>query len=496
MIQPATAVENAPVHALRPGSGPTGPAQPSRASLLLRWSIVLGTAIGILLLPVPQGISPQSWRLLAIFAATIVGSIVRPAPGGAMVFFGVTVIALTGTMTPVDALRGYADPIVWMVLCAFFIARGVLKTGLGRRIAYLFIRALGSRSLGLAYALGFSDTVLASVVPSNGARAGGVLFPVVRSLSEAYDSTPGPTARRLGAYLMVTVYQCVVINTAMFLTGQASNPLIVKFAHDAAGYDVSYLKWILGSIVPGIVSLLLVPYVVYRLYPPEVKHTPHATELARNELAHMGPMSRHERTMLGVFLLVGGMWATQSLHHINYAVVALTGISILLIAKVLEWDEIMSERAAWDVFVWYGGLVRMAEALGETGITKRFAEVTAGMTVGWAWWAALAALLLVYFYAHYGFASITAHATAMYTPFLVVTIAAGAPPALAVLGLAYFSNLSAGLTHYGTTPAPIYFGAHYVTQKEWWKIGFVVSLIVIPVWAALGFSWWKVLGWW
>ena len=197
MTEPATAVQTAP--------GYTGPAQPSRASLILRWSIVLGTVVGILLLPVPQGITTQSWRLLAIFAATIVGSIVRPAPAGAMVFFGVTAIALTGTMTPVDALRGYADPIVWMVLCAFFIARGVLKTGLGRRIAYLFIRALGSNSLGLAYALGFSDTVLASVVPSNGARAGGVLFPVVRSLAEAYESRPGPSARRHGADRMVSV---------------------------------------------------------------------------------------------------------------------------------------------------------------------------------------------------------------------------------------------------------------------------------------------------
>ena len=56
---------------------------------------------------------------------------------------------------------------------------------------------------------------------------------------------------------------------------------------------------------------------------------------------------------------------------------------------------------------------------------------------GWPWWLALVVLLLVYFYAHYAFASITAHATAMYIPFLLVTLAAGAPPMLAVLSLAY-----------------------------------------------------------
>jgi DASS family divalent anion:Na+ symporter len=104
--------------------------------------------------------------------------------------------------------------------------------------------------------------------------------------------------------------------------------------------------------------------------------------------------------------------------------------------------------------------------------------------------------VLVYFFAHYGFASITAHATAMYTPFLVVSLAAGAPPQLAVLGLAAASNLDAALTHYGTTTAPIYFGARYVTQREWWRIGLIISLVTLSVWGTLGIGWWKVLGWW
>jgi DASS family divalent anion:Na+ symporter len=163
---------------------------------------------------------------------------------------------------------------------------------------------------------------------------------------------------------------------------------------------------------------------------------------------------------------------------------------------VLSWEDVISERAAWDVFIWYGGLVRMAEALGETGITKRFAEASAGFTSGWKWWAALGVLLLIYFYAHYGFASITAHATAMYIPFLTVILVAGAPPYLAVLSLAYFSNLDASLTHYGTTPAPIYFAAGYVTQRRWWWMGLLASLINIPIWVIFGFAWWKLLRLW
>ena len=463
---------------------------------LVRWGIVAAVVVGILAFPVPDGITPKSWRLLAIFLGTIVGSIVRPVAAGAMVFLGVTAIALTGTLTPAQALGGYADPIVWLVLCAFFISRAIVKTGLGRRIAFLFIRAIGHRSVGLAYALVGTDALLASLVPSNGARAGGVVFPIAKSLSEAYDSTPGPTRRRLGAFLMLTVYQCDVVACAIFLTGQASNTLIAKFAKDVGGVDLSYGGWLAAAIVPGIVALIVVPLVLYRLYPPGVRQTPGAASYAAEELGRLGRMKRDEVATLLVFVLVALMWMTTAWHHLNYAVVALVGICVLLLFNVLSWDDVMGERSAWDVFIWYGGLVQMASALGDTGITKRFAETAAAFTGGWAWTAALAVLLVIYFYAHYGFASITAHATSMYTPFLVVTIAAGAPPALAVLSLAAFSNLSASLTHFGTTPGPIYFGARYVTQREWWTYGFIVSLVTIAIWSTIGFAWWRVLGWW
>lgn len=471
------------------------PAGESRR-LLWRWALVVGIAIAILAAGPPAGITPQGWRLLAIFVATIAASIVRPAPMGAVVFIAVCVLAFTGTMTPADALAGYADPIVWLVLCAFMISRAVTKTGLGRRIAFGFIKLLGNRSLGLAYALVATDTVLASIVPSNAARAGGIVFPVARSVAEAYDSTPGKTRRRLGAFLMKAVYQADVVACAMFLTGQASNVIIAKFALSAGGIELTYATWFIGGVVPGILSLLLVVYLIYRIYPPEITHTPRATQLAREELARMGPMSRPERIMLAVFVLVAGLWITTAWHHLPYTVVALFGVSALLLTNVLSWDDVLSDRSAWDTFIWYGGLVHMAEALGDTGVTRQFAEFSAGITAGWGWEIALVVLLLIYFYAHYGFASITAHVTAMYIPFLVVMLAAGAPPFLAVLGLAYASNLQASLTHYGTTPAPIYFGSGYVTQREWWTIGFLMSLVTLSIWGTVGLAWWKLLGWW
>jgi DASS family divalent anion:Na+ symporter len=444
----------------------------------------------------PTGISIESWRLLAIFLATIVGCVVRPLPDGAMVLLGVSAVAATGALPVAEALGGYADPIVWMVLAAFFISRGMVKTGLGRRIAFLFIRTIGHSSLGLGYALVGTDLVLASVIPSNAARSGGVIFPIAKSISEAYDSNPGPTARRIGAFLMTLIYQCEVIICAMFLTGQASNVLIAKFASQVSHIELTYGLWLLGALLPGAVSLMIVPRMVYRIFPPEIKKTPDAAEFASRELKQMGVMSGKERLMLAVFCGVAIMWMTGTMHGVHYAIVALVGICVLLLTSVLEWEDAVTEKAAWGVFVWYGGLVGLAEALGKTGIMTWFADQAASVTLGWTWWWALGILLLVYFFAHYGFASITAHVSAMYTPFLVVILAAGAPSFVAVAALAYFSNLDAGLTHYGTTPGPIYFGAGYVSQGTWWKIGLYAAFINIVIWLVFGLAWWKILGLW
>ena len=155
----------------------------SRRTALLRWSTVVLVGAAVAATPIPHGITSQAWRLLAIFAATIMGLIVQPLPGGAMVLLGVVAAALAGAVPVSQAIAGYGDPIVWLPLAAFFLARGMLKTGLGRRIAFLFIRAIGHRSLGLGYALVSTDVLVASIIPSNGARAGGIIFPIAKSLA-------------------------------------------------------------------------------------------------------------------------------------------------------------------------------------------------------------------------------------------------------------------------------------------------------------------------
>jgi DASS family divalent anion:Na+ symporter len=447
------------------------------------------------LVPPPAAITPQSWRYFAIFVAVIAGQMLRPLPGAAIVVIGLAATVANGEPMR-DVLGGFAEPTVWLVLAAMVMARVLLETGAAHRIALLFVRRFGHRSIGISYALVLSDITLAAGVPSITARSGSMVMPVGRAIAELFESRPGPTARRLGATLFATMYQGSTVACAMFLTGQASNLLGAGLALRLAGVEVTWTSWLVAAIVPGMVSALVAPWLVHRLLPPEVTRTPEAAEFARLELERKGPVRRHEAIALLVFAGLGLLWVTSGWHGLDVTFVALLGLVTLLLTGTLTWEQALGERVAWDVFIWYGGLLKMGELLNDTGVTKLFAESVGGRLGGLSWMTVLLLVLFLYFYAHYFFASITAHMLAMFPPFVALLIGVGVPPLLAVYSLMCLANLTAGLTHYGTTTGPVLFSQNYVTFGEWWRVGFVVSSVNLAIWLVIGFAWWNLLGFW
>lgn len=445
------------------------------------------------LLPHPAAVTPQGWRLFAIFLSVIIGMMLQPLPGAALVLIGLTAAVLNGTPMR-DALSGFAEPSVWLVLAAMIMARVLMDTGMARRIALLFIRRFGRSSLGVGYALVLTDITLAAGVPSITARSAGMVMPVARGIAELFGSHPGPTARRLGAYLIAVIYQGSAVACAMFLTGQASNVLAANLAAKLVNVQVTWTGWLIAACVPGLVSVAVVPWIVHRTLPPEITHTPEAADFARAELQRMGPLSRDELIALLVFIGVGLLWVTSGWHHLDVTLVAFAGLSALIVAGTLKWEQAVAEKSAWDVLVWYGGLLTLGELLNATGVTKVFAENVGFALSGFPWLAVLLVTLLVYFYTHYFFASITSHMLAMFPPFVLMLTSLGTPPLLAVYSLMCLTNLPAGLTHYGTTTGPILFSQDYVTFRDWWRTGFIVSVANVAIWLTIGFAWWKVIG--
>jgi DASS family divalent anion:Na+ symporter len=436
-------------------------------------------------------------HLLAIFITTIVGIILKPMPMGAVAIIGIAVTAMSRTLPIPDALSGFSDVVIWLIVAAFFISRGFIRTGLGARIAYTFMALLGRRTLGLSYGLAATDLLLAPAIPSNTARAGGIVMPIMASLARAYGSRPDDgTQRRIGGFLTLTAYQVNVITSAMFLTAMAANPLAQKLAGDLH-IAITWGGWALAALVPGLASLIVVPWVIYKVHPPEVKETPGAVALAKEKLAELGPVSTQEWMMLFVFGMLLVLWIFGGhFGDMNATTAALLGLAALLILGVLGWEDVKNETGAWDTLVWFAALVMMASFLNKLGVIPWFSHTIGSMMGGHGWIFAFLVLSLTYFYSHYFFASNTAHVASMYAAFLGVSVALGAPPVLAALVLGFFGNLFAGMTHYGSGPAPVLFGTGYVDIGTWWKVGFLVSVVNLVIWIGLGGLWWKVIGLW
>jgi divalent anion:Na+ symporter, DASS family len=460
-------------------------------ALYMGFAILVGLVFWML--PEPDGVLENGWNLFAIFVSTMIAVILRPLPMGVVAILSLTFAVATNVLTFPEAFSGFSNEVVWLVVFAFFVARGFISTGLGNRLAYKIMSILGKNSLGLGYGLLATDLILAPAIPSVTARVGGIVYPMVKSLAGVF--TGASHDPKMGGFLALTAFQGSVVTSAMFLTAMAGNPLIAEIAR-GQGIDISWASWALAAIVPGLISLAVIPYLLFRIISPIIRQTPHAKEMAAERLKEMGPMKQKEWIMCGTFILLIFLWIIGPYIDMKATVAAMIGLAILLLSGILKWKDVIEESSAWDTFIWFSTLVTLSGFLNKMGLTTWFSEAVVSNISGLEWIVGFVIIALIYFYSHYFFASSVAHIGAMYAPLLIVSIALGTPPELAVLTLAFFSNLYAGLTHYGSGPAPILFGTGYVSVATWWKMGFIISIANILIWTIIGGLWWKILGLW
>src|SRR5580765_218574 len=224
-------------------------------------------ALGIWFFPVPAGLTPPAWHLFAVFAAAIASVLINAFPMLTASMLAVGAIVMTGTIKPEQAYSGFANSSVMLVVIAFIVAQAVVKSGLGRRVSLFMVSRFGGSSLGLAYSLVLTDAAIAPAFPSNTAR-GGVLFPIVLSVAKGAGSNPeDPEGRRLGGYLMFCTMAGLAVSSALWMTATSANPIAIQVARQY-GVNVGFGKWLIASSVPALVSILALPWLLARLFPP------------------------------------------------------------------------------------------------------------------------------------------------------------------------------------------------------------------------------------
>lgn len=491
----------------------SAPKEKTRDLAIIPALLAITAGIIVWLLPQPETVSNDGWLMLALFIGTIVAIIGKAMPIGAISIIAIVLVAATKVTatTPSaaisDALSSFSSPLIWLIAIAVMISRGLIKTGLGARIGYYFISVFGKKTLGIGYGLAISELIIAPVTPSNTARGGAIIHPIMQAIATSFNSTPKQgTSDQIGTYLALVNYHSNPITSAMFITATAPNPLTVKLIAEATDMQIhlSWTTWMVAMLLPGLVAIALMPLILYLLYPPKIKSTPDASIFAKEKLHQLGRINKNEGIMLGVFSLLLLLWADipgrliDPIFTLDPTTTAFIGLAILLLTGVLSWQDVLQEKNAWDTLIWFGALVMMAGQLNKLGVISWFSATMENLiaTAALGWPAASALLIAVFLYSHYFFASTTAHITAMMGAFLVVGLSLGAPAMPFVLMMAAASSIMMGLTHYATGTSPVIFNSGYITLSQWWGAGLVMSVVNILIWLIVGGSWWKILGYW
>lgn len=429
-------------------------------------------------IPAPEGLSANAWHFLAVFLAVVVGLIVEPVPAALVGFTGISFVAVLGLVGNAKesiawALSGFSNSVIWLIFAAFMFALGYKKTGLGKRVSLIMVKYMGKSSLGLGYAVAFSDLVLSPFMPSNTARSAGTIYPVASNIPLIFDSTPDHEPRKLGSYISWVAIATTCVTSSMFLTALAPNLLAVDLINQGTGHTISWGAWA-AIMLPIMIPLFLItPWLVYVVYPPTQKKSPEAPAWAAEELKKLGSITPKEILMASLAVIALVLWIFGSDFGINSTTAAIAVVSIMVLSNVITWDDVISNKAAFNVLIWFASLVAMAAGLKKVGILTwigKSAEIhLASMTPTML----ILSMLILFFILHYFFASTTAHTTALMPIFIAIAMKLMTPEQLVPFSILLAGSLGVMgiITPYATGPSPIWYGAGYISQAKWWALG-------------------------
>lgn len=462
------------------------------------WKLLICILIPIIicLLPPPSGLELQAWYLFALYIGAILGLMLRPLPEATVILvaIGLSSVVLKNTNT---LLLGYANSVTWLVFSAFMVGAAFVETGLGRRIAYLLIGKFGSSSLGLGYVAMITDLVLSPATPSNTARTGGIVYPIFRSIALTLHSEPGPTARVIGAYLTLLLYEISLSTSYVFMTAVAPNGLIASFANKILKVQIDWMTWFQAAAAPGLVCLFIIPWLVHKMYPAKIGKIDNK-KIAAEGLQDLGPLSRKEMILIVLFILAVAGWATGTITKIDATAVAIGFLASCLFTRIIKWENIVTNQGAWNTLIWYGGIIGLADGLAKVKFFDWMAKFL-GDNLNFSDCSPIVILAVLLFFSvavRYFFASMAAYVTTMIPVFFTIGLVANVP----IMPLAFLLSFSAAygslLTHYGGAAGAVLYGPGYVDQVTWWKVGAAVVAVSVIVHLLIGLPYWHMLGFW
>lgn len=449
-----------------------------------------------LYIPPPNGLPLNAWHLFGIFIVTIIALIFRPFPEPVTMLISITIASILAIPLQ-DLLVGYMDSILWLTITAMILSIGLKKSGLTKRIGLFLIYKFGQTSLRLGYIVSFIDLLLAISTPASPARTGGIVFPLTMGIIDACKKTSVVIPKEIASYLILLIYMISMNTGSLFLTGMAPNLINAKLAHDLLGIDISWPLWFIAAL-PGFIAFLAIPYITYKIHPPDLRTLNTFKAETSKKLAALGDMQRNEYITAGIFVLVLLLWSTQTLTKIDTTLVGFIGITLLLSFEIIHWKDIATESDVWSLFIWFGAILGFSSALIKSGFfawfTTSLSTILASIHMNFYLLFILLAILSTF--PHYLFASLGGYVVSLAPLLFSFIVVTDLPRYPAFFLSAFLMVISSSLTHYGNALGPMLIGTGVTSKASWWRVGLILTIFQATIYLSIGMLYWHLIGLW
>ena len=479
---------------------------------------VMGPLCALLIWLMPIGeLSGNAHHMLAVMSLVAIWWITEPVPIPVTSLLGPTLCVVLGIAPIKDAFSNFANPMIFLFMGGFLLAKGMMVNGLDKRIAYgiLSMKWVGDSPRRIFLAIGLA-CILCSGWISNTATAA-MMFPIALGLLEAIREMMAQNGKNIDlnnykyatGLMLMTAYACS-IGGVMTPIGTPPNIIMLGFLSELAPQapTVSFFQWMTWGTVAMIIYFVIAYIVLWRLFPADVKHIEGAEKFISDYVASLGKWTRAQKNTLIAFGVAVFLWVAPSVLSVVYgahsevmtfydkhfpeSIAAMVGGLLLFFLPVnvktgqmtMKWKEGM-EGIEWGTLLLFGGGLSMGAMMYTTGLSdwigNGLKDVLGNQPSEWVFVGVfcVSALILSEFTSH------TAAVNLIGSIAITTAVSVGISPIPVAVGVALASSLGF-MMPVSTPPNAIVYASGYVPITKMIKTGLIIDffgilLVTVPV---------------
>ncbi len=449
--------------------------------------LISGILFFIILILAPEipGLGRAAQNALAIFSLCVSLWATNILP---MSITGLVAIAMIPLLKVADSkttFSHFGNSAVFFILGAFILATAMMKSGLSKRLAIVFVRKFDKSANTLAIGILLTSFFLAFWMPEHAVAS--LLFPIVLEISKSLKLRPYQS--NYAKILFLSMAWGTVIGGVCTFLGGARNPLAIGMLKESYNLNIGFLEWMI-AVVPVVFILLICAYFVILLFfKNEVTSIDSARESLSESVKKMGSVSMNEKKVGIIVVSTIAAWIFLN-KQIDIAVIALLSAISLFVFKAVTWKDI-ERYINWGIILMYGGAVTLGSILAETGAMDWFAKQIFSY-VSLTPFSAVAVLSLLSKFMTEGISNVAAVATLIPLGFGIAdTLQIN--PIIIVKVIAVQSGLAFCLP-IGTPPNAIAFSSGYFKISDFVKGGIILNFLAILIFLIIGLNYWNLIG--